>query len=325
MCFHPNLYHIYALFKEKAKDDSDSNPDPATFWRKRREVEQMEKTTADSKENTVIDPVPVEDSLVSEEIENDVKDDILENQVESFENEWPETVPEKMPEELAQDIPQETPQKIPDEIRQELPQELPHEIPQELPQEKPQEIPKDESEEIAEVKPVTTEKRVNWQDLNNDTRNNYENIDANNDLQTNEQTTKPAYMNNRPPLKETVIEIEDGESIPEDEGQSYNSMDQVLFDRQRNFEILKNPARQEVQVEPSTTRTFSRKCPYYGCHRSVRATKISHDRHAHKALATRPQRHTRFVSKLCCVFLRVFERVFVYTENDVYERKKVRV
>ncbi|CAB3978605.1 Hypothetical predicted protein [Paramuricea clavata] len=243
---------------EKAKDDSDSNPDPATFWRKRREVEQMEKTTADSKENTVMDPVPVEDSLVSEEIENDVKDDILENQVESFENEWPETVPEKMPEELAQDIPQETPQKIPDEIRQELPQELPHEIPQELPQEKPQEIPRDESEEIAEVKPVTTEKRVNWQDLNNDIRNNYENIDVNNDLQTNEQTTEPTYMNNRPPLKETVIEIEDGESIPEDEGQSYNSMDQVLFDRQRNFGILKNPARQEVQVEPSTTRTFSR-------------------------------------------------------------------
>ena len=39
---------------------------------------------------------------------------------------------------------------------------------------------------------------------------------------------------------------------------------------------------------------------YYGCHRTIRATKISHDRHASKALTTRPQRHTFCHKTLLC-------------------------
>ena len=224
----------------------------------------MEKTTtAYSKEDPVVDstPVTVEDNLVNEESENNVKDDVAESPVERIENDRFKTEPEKMPEEIAQDFPQEMGQgmaeEIPEEIHQELPQESPHEIPY---PEKPQEIPEKIPEAVAEETPVTTEKRVSWQD--HDIRSSYENLDVNNDKQTIEQTTKPIYVNNRPPLKETVIEIEDEESIAEE--QSYNSMNPVLFDTPRNFEILKNPARQEIQVEPSTASscTFSRKWIY---------------------------------------------------------------
>ena len=223
----------------------------------------MEKTT---KEDVAWDST-VENNFPSKESENDIKDDIEESQVENVGNEWSEAVPEKVGGEKAQDIPHETseeaPQTFPEEIRQDVQQELlsemPQKIPVEIPYEKPSEIP-----EKREVTPVTTEKRVNWQELDNDIRTNFENMDTSNGKQLNEQTsetTEPIYLNNRPPLKETVIEIEDEESIAKE--QSYNSMNQGIFDTPRNFEILKNPGRQEAQVEPSTASscTFPRECP----------------------------------------------------------------
>jgi hypothetical protein len=211
----------------------------------------MEKTT---KEDNVLDSTPpTVKTPPSEENERNVKDDIVESQVEHVENEWSQSVPEQMPEEITPDIP--TPEKtsptFPKETHPELQQELPNEISQEeIPEEVQHEKPSGMAEE-RKVTPLVVEKRVNWLDLNNDIRTNYENMDTNNEKQSNEQTAKPTYMNNGPPLKETVIEIEDEETVNEE--QSYNSMNPNLFDTPRNFEILKNPDRQEVQVEPSTT------------------------------------------------------------------------
>ncbi|XP_028397719.1 OTU domain-containing protein 4-like isoform X3 [Dendronephthya gigantea] len=236
---------------EKVKPDSDNNPDPATFWRKRREVEQMEKTTSDLKEvsfDVESSPVAVEDGLLDEESEKIIKDDVVKNQEEKNDNEWSDVVHQKIVEDLPYDIPNELP---PDVLRQDA---------EEKKQDKAQDEP--QLEGVREIKPVSIEKRVNWQDLqhnqdkstacppHDDSGKSFENMNINSETnQSNEQST-PVHVNNRQPLKETVIEMGDVEDNLEE--RSYNSMNRAHFDTQRNYEILRNPSRQDVQDEQTS-------------------------------------------------------------------------
>ena len=236
----------------------------------------MEKSTVDMKSNTVVSPVATEHSPLIQEHEDSFKDNLVENQTERLENEWSETPSEIIFEESSQDyqheIHDEKLRQVSDEIHQESPQESVQEIlknfiPQEQSQELPTGISGDVVDDLSGIKSVPIEKRVNWQDLQKDedkstfytkNDNRYENMDANkhdkNNL-THEKTTKPIYLDNR--LKDFVIEIGDDENVAEE--QNYNSVNQNLFDPQRNFEILKNPDRQEVQGEQLCTflHTFS--------------------------------------------------------------------
>lgn len=249
------------MFQEKVKTDSDNNPDPATFWRKRREVEQVEKTTSDLKEEVSYDnmggssTVAVEDSLLNEENENIVKDDVVKAREEKEEDEWSDVVHrnivEDVPYEFSQEVPPDVPRLEARETKQSEAPDDPHQL-----------------ERVSEIKPVFIEKRVNWQDLqhnedestscslHDDIQKRYESMNINDEpTRSNEQTTTPVHMNNRQPLKETVIEIEDEESILEE--RRYNSVNQVHFDTQGNYEILRNPARQEVRVEQPLTTSSS--------------------------------------------------------------------
>ena len=222
------------------------------------------------KNNTLVSPVATEHSPLIEEHEDSFKDNLVENQTERLENEWSETPGEIIFEESSQDyqheLHEEKLRQVSDEIHQESPQESVQEIlknfniskiPQEQSQELPTGISGDVVDDLSGIKSVPIEKRVNWQDLQKDedkstfytkNDNRYENMDANkhdkNNL-THEKTTKPIYLDNR--LKDFVIEIGDDENVAEE--QNYNSVNQNLFDPQRNFEILKNPDRQEVQGE----------------------------------------------------------------------------
>lgn len=232
----------------------------------------MEKSTADPRDDSVVSPVATKHSSLDDEHEDNSKDHLVENRTESVESERCEAPSEAMCEESSQGYPHELYDKNqPDEIHQELPEEPVQEIlknfkPQEQIQELPTGITRVVPEEVAGVKLLTNEKRVNWQDLqtgeekstmysndDDDNRsNNYENMDVNKHnikSLTNEETTKPVYMDNRSPLKDFVVEMGDDENVAEE--QRYEAVNQNLFDPQRNFEILKNPDRQDVQGEQS--------------------------------------------------------------------------
>ena len=238
----------------------------------------MEKSTADPRDDSVVSPLTTT-SLVDEHEDNS-EDHLAGNRTESVESERCETPSEAMGEESSQGYPHELyDNNQPDEIHQELPGESVQEIlknfkPQEQIQELPTGITRVVPEEVTGVKLATNEKRVNWQDLQPDEEkstmysnddddnrfNNYENMDVNKHSiknVTKEETTKPVYMDNRSPLKDFVVEMGDDENVAEE--QRYEAVNRNLFDPQRNFEILKNPDRQDVQGEQSC----SASCVYF--------------------------------------------------------------
>ena len=176
---------------------------------------------------------------------------------------------------LSQQIHQEFLEKIPDDFHEVKTQVLPCTIPHnsEHSQEIHKEVAGDVEEEVADIKLVSTEKQ-DWQDLpsyeqkptpyfiSSDVRTNYDTTDEHNYELTKEQTTDDIFSNDKPPsFEQTVVGIEDTHCILE-EG-NYNPGNQVPLDTQRNFEILKNPNRQEAahdgQPSTSTSPTFTRK------------------------------------------------------------------
>lgn len=281
------LYDQHLLSQDKEGDEfSNSNHDPAAFWRKRREVGQIEKTaevktTVESKLDKIKDNVPHNDICKNDVVKNEPKSIVNESSKPSLENSTLHGISLELSSSSIPEISSSIPgisssiQEISSSTIEDS-----HKHKQESLEAATENHLDDDDEDNNHKFPdhgnrtKEEKKHVNWKDLQNNEDNHVVNDKiAQNKTKESNEMNKTVLTDEKAVLKDTVIEIEQ-ENVA-----GNNSLNKIEFyenqenvNHQTNFEVISNPINEDNQVQstPLTEKVLS--CKYFNDSRHVEIT-----------------------------------------------------
>ena len=283
------LYDQHLLSQDKEGDEfSNSNHDPAAFWRKRREVGQIEKTaevktTVESKLDKIKDNVPHNDICKNDIVKNEAKSIVNESSKPSLENSTLHGISLELSSssipEISSSIPGMT--SSIQEISSSAIEDSHKHKKESLEATTENHLDDDDDEDNNHKFPdygnraKEEKKHVNWKDLQNNEDNHHVVNDkiAQNKTKESNEMNKTVLTDEKAVLKDTVIEIEQENVAGND---SLNKIEfyenQENVNHQTNFEVISNPINEDNQVQstPLTEKVLS--CKYFNDRNPVEIT-----------------------------------------------------